>query len=467
MNIETKQEEARYYQDLATIESPNFRAYLAKNYEFKNGLFPEKLTPIGYVFNNLINENYELWARNQNNKILGLEQEKKPQEEEWEKYYNKIIDVLKEYVDMKDEYYSLIAVWIIGTWFHKRFNSYPYTFINATKGSGKTRLLKLIANLSYNGKVVGSMTDAVLFRTASERTMIIDEFENVNEKGKESLKLLLNSAYKKGLAVERMVKKRGKEGEQQVVEAFEVFCPIAMANISGMENVLADRCIPIILEKSVIEKVIKRIENFENDVVIKQIKDDLKGLSDRFTEGFDELYTNWNEYLDNCDKNIYLDDENFKLFKYFKYLKLFKLINIKALTGRDFELFLPMYVLADKISEDCLKKMIELSEAMANLRKENDVNENKDIRFISFIANYKDKDWIKVKDLARQFSMDIEEDEKFNTSRSVGRMLVRLGLILQKRNYHGMEVRVNIEKAENSMKMYKIEEKEVKLENNL
>jgi len=35
-----------------------------------------------------------------------------------------------------------------------------------------------------------------------------------------------------------------------VIEEFAVYCPIAMANIRGMENVLGDRCISLILEKS-------------------------------------------------------------------------------------------------------------------------------------------------------------------------------------------------------------------------
>ena len=128
-------------------------------------------------------------------------------EEGLTRYFAKIKMILKEYMDMEEEYYSLVALWIIGTFFHKQFSSFPYLFFNAMKGSGKTRVLKIIATLSRNGKMVGAMTEAVLFRTASNRTLCIDELESINAKGQENLKLLLNSAYKKGLSVERM---RGK-----------------------------------------------------------------------------------------------------------------------------------------------------------------------------------------------------------------------------------------------------------------
>jgi len=39
--------------------------------------------------------------------------------------YENIITELHEYCDMKEEYYPLVAIWIIGTYLHKSFNTYP------------------------------------------------------------------------------------------------------------------------------------------------------------------------------------------------------------------------------------------------------------------------------------------------------------------------------------------------------
>jgi len=44
---------------------------------------------------------------------------------------------------------------------------------HATKGSGKSRLLKLIAYLSYNGKLFLDLKEAVLFRTAKNHTIVL------------------------------------------------------------------------------------------------------------------------------------------------------------------------------------------------------------------------------------------------------------------------------------------------------
>ena len=115
-----------------------------------------------------------------------------------ESYY-KIIELAKEYIEMPERYYHLLAVWIIGTYVHKRFNTFPFLFINAMRGSGKTRLLKFIARLAWNGDIVADIKEAVLFRTAAEHTLLIDEFEHIGGKDKGVLRELLNAGCKKGI----------------------------------------------------------------------------------------------------------------------------------------------------------------------------------------------------------------------------------------------------------------------------
>ena len=134
-----------------------------------------------------------------------IEESEKPTKEEQNelfgeygltRYFSRIKYILKEFMDLsREEDYSLISLWIIGTYLHKHFSTYAYLYFNAMKGSGKTRQLKLISYLAKNGKLVGSMTEAVLFRTSKERTICIDELEP-NSKGKENLALLLNSDRK-------------------------------------------------------------------------------------------------------------------------------------------------------------------------------------------------------------------------------------------------------------------------------
>ena len=162
---------------------------------------------------------------------------------------------------------------------HKSFTSYPFIFLNAMKGSGKTRLLKLIKSMCWNGDFTASLTEAVLFRTASKHTMIIDEFEDIGSKEKSSLRELLNAGYKKGNKVKRMKQVKKESGTVYEVEEFDLYTPIAMANIWGMENILSDRCITLILERSAHPIKTRLIEDFEFNEAILNIKRTLDQIS--------------------------------------------------------------------------------------------------------------------------------------------------------------------------------------------
>lgn len=213
--------------------------------------------------------------------------------------YDKIIELEKTYMDMPEEHYHVIATWIIGTYFHESFPAYPYLFFNAMRGSGKTRTLKFISSLGSkgDGSVQNNLTEAVIFRIPRGTTTCIDEVEQIGSKEKQTLRELLNSAYKKGMKVKRMKKVKTQKGEQQVVESFEPYYPISMANIWGMDEVLGDRSITLILEKSDNDIITSMYEDFDSDE-FKQIKRTLEIFS--VVSDVDvakKTYREWNNWL--------------------------------------------------------------------------------------------------------------------------------------------------------------------------
>ena len=124
------------------------------------------------------------------------------------KCYERIIELIKKYMDMPEDQIKIIALWIIGTYFHSSFPSYPFLFLNAMRGSGKTRLLKIISHLAKgsNGNVQTGITEAVLFRLPSGTTLVLDECESIGSKEKAILREYLNACYKSGGVVQRMKK---------------------------------------------------------------------------------------------------------------------------------------------------------------------------------------------------------------------------------------------------------------------
>ena len=365
---------------------------------------------------------------------------------------SKIIKVLKKYMDLEEDYYLLIAVWIIGTYFHQSFRSYPYLFFNAMKGSGKSRILNLVTLLSKDGIVLNSLTEAVLFRTKG--TLGIDEFEGIGRKGNENLRELLNSAYKKTGKVFRMKKVSGKDGETQEVEEFEVYRPIIMANIWGMDDTLGDRCIQLILEKSINPKIVKLIEDFEDNVQINDVKSTiLKGNGHvGHCMYLQRVQQNWNAFVfqtPNMSNKSNMSNMSIPSILYYN-------INKTNLLGRDLELFFPLFLISDLCGR--LDEMLKISVKIVEERKEKDIHESIDVQVYDFVSQHTNTGFIRVSDLNNQFrvfcGIEDKQDNWINT-RWLGKSLKRLKLIKERRRSNGTLVMLDIEKAQEKIKIFR------------
>lgn len=402
--------------------------------------------------------------------------------------YNHIQTVLEEYIDMSQEHKHIISLWVLGTYFHDEFESYPYLFLNAMRGSGKTRALKLITKLSKNGQVMASPTEAVLFRT--EGALGIDEFEDVGKKDKSSVRELLNASYKKGIKIARMKKKKSEDGEQLVVEEFEPYRPIIMANIWGMDEVLGDRCISLVLEKSNNPLFTKKVEDFDNHNIIKHIQNtfstpkNTKKCSLCSVVTLENIYKAWNNYITQkySPSTLYtystqlhyttlttlllpqqqkIDRKEMEeIAKRFELDKLFDRIDSADIEGRNLELYLPLFLISSIISDKSLLKTIDIAKGMVKEKRHEEETESCDVTFLEYISTKQsDLEFYRVKDLTNEFKQSIEDDDdetKWLNSKWVGRALKRLLLITQKRRTaKGMEVMLNIKKAHEKLKMFR------------
>lgn len=388
--------------------------------------------------------------------------------------YGLIVQVLKKYCDFEERYYPIVALWIIGTWYHKEFHTYPYLFFNAMKGSGKTRIMKLLSHLCKNGQLLANMSEAVLFRTAENSTLLIDEFENVGKKEKNVLRELLNAAYKKGIKVKRAYKSKTMDKEthefreEQKIEEFNVYCPIAMANISGMESVLADRCISLIIEKSDKPNITRKVEIFDSDPKILKIKSLLAKIlnTNIINVGNIEnnIYSIWNTYIDVDDVGIIYDVNEVGDVRF---LEKIKRTNID---GRHLELFFPLFIIADRLG--VLEEIIKFAEQSVADRQQQDLLENRDISLLDFIASKESTiNFVPIKEMISEFrvfsDLQDEEDTNWLNARWLGRALRRLGLVIDQRNmgHAGRQVMINFAKAKVKIAMLKPIEKSQEVKN--
>lgn len=378
--------------------------------------------------------------------------------------YEDIRMIIEKYLDLDEKHIKIISLWIIGTYFHNDFNSYPYLYLNAMRGSGKTRLLNLIAAMSLDGSVQNSLTDAVLFRTKG--TLCIDEAEGFGKKGKETLMELLNSAYKKGTKVRRMKKKKINGEEQQVVEEFELYRPISIANITGIDSVLGDRCIKIVMEKSVNEKKTRLIENLleKRILSVKEILRTISKIQCSLCSVVtpESLSKEWNSYiLGNVSSLNYITTLN-TLNTLTTLKKSFEMIKETTINGRDLELSFPLLIISMWIEggdgvEGIFEEILKFLDQIAQTKKEEERVENIDISLVDFISQELESlFYISIQEITDKFRNYLQTNDDWLNTRWMGRALTRLKLTKGKRRLsRGVEVQLDYKKAKENIKMFK------------
>lgn len=222
--------------------------------------------------------------------------------------FHSIEALLREYVDFPDETtFTYLTAWIIGTYFHPLFNYYPYLHFTGTKNVGKSKTMKLMACLCFNGVMSVSVTTASQFRIieALRPTLFLDESEDLNDKAFSDKRALLLGGYEAGSSVLRTE----KEKDHYRVKRLGNYSPRAFASIEGLEDTLASRTVQIQMERSYNETIKQREINLR-DPVFQQLRDELFLVTMTYGALIREIY----EFMPKPDA-LEFGDREYNLFK--------------------------------------------------------------------------------------------------------------------------------------------------------
>jgi hypothetical protein len=396
--------------------------------------------------------------------------------------YVNILGVISNYMDIPEEDNKIIALWVMCASCKNSFITFPFLFINASKGSGKTRLLKLLEAMIPRSQLTPNLTEASLIRLPSQENLnalLIDEAERLGSKEKHNLRELLNQAYKKGGKILR-VEEDGKRN--RIVKGYDVFMAIALANIWGLESILEDRCITITLEKSNNPFITKIPEFFELDERIINIKKDLDYVG--MYEGCTKI--NAQEYLYHILKHIPTSYTTYTTYTtYIPELEIIPEIDISkdfntnidffveeiknsSLLGRELELWLPLLTMSACIDKEFFIQTLNLAERRSKEKTEMDIMEDRDVIFSMFLYYYLKanniQEMIQIKEIKNMFNLmeDRKPDKKdWFSNEWIGRCLKRINIIKnKKRMTKGIEVEINIDKLKEYLTKRRIEIKE-------
>lgn len=185
--------------------------------------------------------------------------------------YAKVKEYLKKYVELeREEDYTILTAWVIGTYFFPMFSAYPYIHIKAPKGSGKSQCLGFLNQTTFNGVKARASLPALRDTVDSLRgTYLIDQADSLNRNNNEEILDVLTDSYKKeGGSMRKMI--QTKKGNWEA-EEFEAYCPKVFASINQLPEDLRDRCIVIPLIRS--SKNLPALD--EGNIIWKEIRGNL------------------------------------------------------------------------------------------------------------------------------------------------------------------------------------------------
>jgi hypothetical protein len=168
--------------------------------------------------------------------------------------------LLTKYIVLSEAQAITSTLWTAHTHAIAAFDTTPYLQVgSATKRSGKTRFLEVQEQLVPRPWLTGRTSAAALVRKvdADTPTLLLDESDAAFKGEKEyaeALRGILNSGYKRS---GRATVCTGK-GADIKAQDFSTFCPKAIAGIGKLPDTVADRSIPITLQRRMATEPIAR-----------------------------------------------------------------------------------------------------------------------------------------------------------------------------------------------------------------
>jgi hypothetical protein len=225
---------------------------------------------------------------------------------------DEIIALMRRFLVMSDEQYLVVALWIIHTYCMEAFEQTPYLAVTSPeKQCGKTRLLELLSKLCNRAWLVITPSEATIFRKINNEhpTLLLDEVDTIfNPKAMaaghhEHLRALFNAGHRRGVPVARAADFGAK-----LVE-FDVFCPKVLSGIGALPDTIADRSIPIRMQRRtaneplepfkqryiegpcqvMVDKIIEKSLQITGPMSNGKYPDMPDELSDRLSEGCEPL----------------------------------------------------------------------------------------------------------------------------------------------------------------------------------
>lgn len=146
-----------------------------------------------------------------------------------------------------EEYYILLAAWVMHTYLMESFDYSPILLFFAVPERGKSRTGKGLVYVAYRGVHTETLNEANLFRLSENQraTLFLDVRDLWNKAEKRGSDDILLSRIERGCKVSRVL--WPERGAFRDTKIFDVFGPTIIATNESIHPILETRCISITL----------------------------------------------------------------------------------------------------------------------------------------------------------------------------------------------------------------------------
>jgi hypothetical protein len=219
-------------------------------------------------------------------------QEKQPVDpaDDFASVLDQVAAFLRRYVWFPSKAYAhTIAVWVAHTHAIDAFEATAYLYVSSPeKRSGKTLLQETLEFVVREPLRVSNTSVAALFRRIERvcPTLLFDETDAIfggskkRLEGAEELRGILNAGHRQGAVVLRCV----GQGAKLTDQTFEVFCPKVLAGIGQLLDTIADRSIPIRMQRRRRSEKVERFRRREAVDAAEPLREQLEAWAEAHVE---------------------------------------------------------------------------------------------------------------------------------------------------------------------------------------
>ena len=203
----------------------------------------------------------------------------------------KVCIFLRLFVVLSPELLLIVAAWVMAAWLMDIWDRFPHLAITSPeKRCGKTRLLALLELLVPNPCSTCNISLAALYRVVDlERAAILhDEAQQLGQHAtglSTGMRELLNAGIDRNATVIRADSGGG-------IKKYRVYSPKVIALVGPLDSVLADRCLPVDMERKTNADYVKQYRSRSVEPIGKILHDELEKWAASNADQVAKVYEN-------------------------------------------------------------------------------------------------------------------------------------------------------------------------------